>query len=369
MSTQSAASAASGTQPNGSANTEGGIPRVESPPQRATEFQNQNSNEQQPRNQYAQPASNQEQHTPTSSGSTVRNDEEDQPIENIGEALETVVFQQLIASTKLLPVALQRQVLDWTEQLLIFKDKIQTKKFTLEKLIQSNKPPKSAELKLEIRASERLQEAHKKELDSLRSLYDNGKEQFISFVKKFIVKVADLETSTAKVTLAEELFKMQIKFCKSLMCSKLARSNLTTEMIKRINNRSQKCAQRMVTEGMTGINMKINECIEMDLNDIVKTCKRIVLGEIIDNDEKDVGVIHENLLNYSITEPEEDAENADHSTDEATANTATTTGATAPDSTSQIFDFTSTMPNNMFKLNNLNSNEDWRKNDAASKEK
>ena len=106
MLTQSTASATSSTQPNGSANAEGDIPRTESPPQRTTEFRNQNSNEQQPRNQYIPPASNQEQHTPTSSGSTVRNDEEDQPIENIGEALETVVFQQLIASTKLLPVAL-----------------------------------------------------------------------------------------------------------------------------------------------------------------------------------------------------------------------------------------------------------------------
>ena len=108
----------------------------------------------------------------------------------------------------------------------MLKDKIQTKKVTLAKIIQSQKPPKSVELKLEIRASEHLQEVRTKELDSLRSLFDNGKEQFTSFVKNVIVKVADLETSIAKVTLAEELFKIQIKFCKSLMCSKLVRPYL-----------------------------------------------------------------------------------------------------------------------------------------------
>ena len=40
---------------------------------------------------------------------------------------------------------------------------MQTKKQALEKLVQSPKPPKSAELKIELRATERLQEACHKE--------------------------------------------------------------------------------------------------------------------------------------------------------------------------------------------------------------
>ena len=96
------------------------------------------------------------------------------------------------------------------------KDKTQVKKHALEKLVHSDKPPKSTQLKLETRASDRLMEVHEKEFEDLKKLFNNGKMQFQEFTKNVVMKVADLETSTAKVTLAEELFKMQIKFCKSL---------------------------------------------------------------------------------------------------------------------------------------------------------
>ena len=72
--------------------------------------------------------------------------------------MEKDVFKQLTSSVKPLPVSLQSQVLEWTEKLLFLKDKMQTKKHALEKLVQSPKPPKSAELNIELRATERMQE-------------------------------------------------------------------------------------------------------------------------------------------------------------------------------------------------------------------
>ena len=98
-----------------------------------TDFENQTMMQRQhQQNQSSTSTSaNGERKTLTSSGSTAITGVEDQPIESIGEALESDTFKSLRSSIKPLPVSLQRQVLDWTEELLRLKDKIQVKKHVL----------------------------------------------------------------------------------------------------------------------------------------------------------------------------------------------------------------------------------------------
>ena len=102
----SAASAASGHTERDAVNAEREGVRTAVANAGTTDFQIPNHAGQ--RNQNTPPTGTQEQTSPTSVGITTSpNSEEDQPIDKIGEALESEVFKQLIVSTKPLPVTLQ----------------------------------------------------------------------------------------------------------------------------------------------------------------------------------------------------------------------------------------------------------------------
>ena len=49
---------------------------------------------------------------------------------------------------------------------------------------------------------------HTKEHEDMRNLFNIGKKQFQDFTKNIIIKVVNLETSTAKFKLAKELLKI-----------------------------------------------------------------------------------------------------------------------------------------------------------------
>ena len=112
MDTTSAASAASGHTERDIVNAEREINRTTAAANAGkTAFQNPYLIGQ--RNQNIPPTGTQDQTSPTSAGITASSSsKEDQPMHSIGDALESEVFKKLIASTKPLPVALQRQVLD-----------------------------------------------------------------------------------------------------------------------------------------------------------------------------------------------------------------------------------------------------------------
>ena len=131
---------------------------------------------------------------------------------------------------------------------------------------------------------------HNKEFDSLRTAFN-----FAKYLKNVIVKVTDFETSAAKANLAEELLSVQIKFIKSLICSKLARPNLTPDMISSINNRSQQCSQRIVEDSLFSDENKLEEHIEFQIEDIVITHKRKIRNEIINDKESSEEEIFDNL--------------------------------------------------------------------------
>ena len=98
-----------------------------------------------------------------------------------------------------------------------------------------------------------------------------------------------METSITKINLAEELFRAQVKFCKSLIYSKLARPNLTPEIISAINNSSQRCTQRMVNDHTTtdsDLN-RLEECLEMNHEKYIIAYKREILNETINENETD----------------------------------------------------------------------------------
>lgn len=74
--------------------------------------------------------------------------------------------------------------------------------------------------------------------------------------------------------------------------------------------RSQKCAQRMVEECITGVNIDLREYIELDSDEIMRIYEREILGNIADRNEKDPSMIYGNILNYCITEENSQARNA-----------------------------------------------------------
>ena len=102
-------SAASGVPTQDAVNAEGGLKHAASAP-RTTDFENQTMIQRQQQNNQSRTSTstNGERTTPTSSGSTAITGAEDQPIEDIGEALESDVFKSLRSSIKPLPVSLQR---------------------------------------------------------------------------------------------------------------------------------------------------------------------------------------------------------------------------------------------------------------------
>lgn len=89
-------------------------------------------------------------------------------------------------------------------------------------------------------------EGCKKEFENLKKLFNNGKMQFQEFTKNVIVKVADLETSTAKVALAEVLFKMQIKFV-----SHWHVVSCQNRTLHQVQSRTQTIAARNVPRGLS----------------------------------------------------------------------------------------------------------------------
>lgn len=197
---------------------------------------NSNSNSNQQRSQGISSPSDRELNGSSSQGMTTPAGEEDQPIENIREELESDAFKKLACNRKPLPVSLQSQALEWTKKLLLLKDKVQTKKHSLQKLIQS--PNLQSQQSSNSNCEPRNVYRKCTKIDSLHNACNNRKNQFAEFMKNCIVKVADLETSIAKINLAEELLKAMVTFCESLICSKLARPNLTPEVISAINSRS-----------------------------------------------------------------------------------------------------------------------------------
>lgn len=83
---------------------------------------------------------------PTSEGVTMHN-EEINLINNIGEALECDIIKRLKDSMQSLPLALQQRTVEWTEDFLQLRDKVNKKLISLRKLQTSTVPPKSASLK------------------------------------------------------------------------------------------------------------------------------------------------------------------------------------------------------------------------------
>lgn len=135
------------------------------------------------------------------------------------------------------------------------------------------------------------------EFNDLCNLCNNDKEQFTQFLNNFIVKVADLETSITKINLAKELLRAQIKFCKSLICSKLARPNLTLEITSEINNRSLRCAHHIVDDHAIKDSdlIRLEGYLEMNHEKHIIACKRKILNEAINENETDAEKMHHNV--------------------------------------------------------------------------
>ena len=140
----------------------------------------------------------------------------------------------------------------------------------------------------------------------------------------------------------------------------------------------------MVEECITGIKLDLAEYLELYSNEIMRTCKREILGDIVDRGETDASLIHGNVLQCCIVEEATEPNNA-NGVEVEVGNEPSPTGINNPSSNAlatatatddrnnqhinQVFNFTSNMLTTMFKLNNIGSTDDWRKNDLAAQEK
>ena len=174
---------------------------------------------------------------PTSTGVTTIS-EEIHPISKIGEALECDAMKRLCESMQSLPLALQQRTVEWTEDFLQLRDKVNRKLMSLQNLQTSTVPPKSAALKFDLRASERVKEVYKKEFDQLSTIALDARNEIGTLFKRLITKVADWETTISKYTPIEEIIKTLLKFSKSLTGSLLITKNQPTETINIINTKS-----------------------------------------------------------------------------------------------------------------------------------
>ena len=82
-----------------------------------------------------------------------------------------------------------------------------------------------------------------------------------------------METIVVKITLVEELFHNQVIFCSSLICSKLAQSNLNQELISTISQINYEVAKQIIKEEMIANNMYLGNYLELGPYKIMQTYK------------------------------------------------------------------------------------------------
>ena len=105
---------------------------------------------------------------------------------------------------------------------------------------------------------------------------------------------------------------------------------------------------------------RVPEYLEILPEKAIIAYKRVILNKTIKENETNSEIIHRNMCAHTITEASNsnDSENSESS---STANSAEgQTTATQADS-DNIFNFLSNIPTDIFKLNNLGTASDWRK--------
>ena len=144
-----------------------------------------------------------ESQTPTSKGITSGKSKEACLDNNLGEELEVQVIKGLKDTLQSLPMALQQRAIEWTENFIDIRDKIQCKQHYLKNIQSLIISPKSKLINFELRASERAKEVHKKEYHQLYTAVKDAKHEVSDLFTKSITKASDWETPITKLVIIE----------------------------------------------------------------------------------------------------------------------------------------------------------------------
>ena len=146
----------------------------------------------------------------------------------------------------------------------IIKRSNRNKKSSLRNHHQSTTTAKSALLKFELRASEKVKDVFNKEHANFCTIIVDTKKQVSNFLSKFIQQASNWEVTTSKYELATTLFKMQIKFNRSLIAIMLINDKISRKFITKINYKAYKIAKCIIEKQLLNNTTKILEYIELE---------------------------------------------------------------------------------------------------------
>ena len=91
--------------------------------------------------------------------------------------------------------------------------------------------------------------------------------------------MSDWEVTTAKFALAEKLFKMQIKFTRSLISSVIITNDCTLTKIKEVNEQSYNLSKLIIETQLLENNTNIIDCLELAKFEIIRIYRNTTLEQ------------------------------------------------------------------------------------------